>query len=698
MNLIRKFKTVSLLGLVFILAFGMIGCGDDSKSTAVTNPSSSNLNPTGTIQGILTDASTAQPIVGAVIDIGVSRATTSANGQFVIYNVPVTEDATVDGANGDTFSGSYEVTIDMRNVTSPVNMTSATATPRYGDFYFEDANVIFSSLNDTDANYGGDLTTYESATNHDTPVTGLVASQNFMVGKMSATLTGVVAGCATLSGGIYIPKSGNEADFYDLKEGVTVLLLATGGSSPDDTASGNSGNLVAATATDANGVFTFANIESGQTFQLIAKSADGMSDNSSGMSISAIGDGLTTSLVLEKSTAVHICTADVHGPTIIAQSVENGSDIAPSTTQAVTFTFSEAVKDTAYSDVSGSPVSNLLDNIHVYWGANKAATAVAFSAAWNTAMDQLTVTFPTAGSSLYWVRIMNIGSLTDANLVAADRGVCVDDGSVPAAWNVADIGANAGTDDPTVYFTTYAGRTVTAPSAVSLVNATTINFNTAPILDWNKVPGAKGYNVYRMAREIWSDGSTIDDYKVFAGTTTVSAFTDAALSFVENNEVQLVYFYTVTTLNSDDVESAESTVEVNAVDVVGPSITNGDTTGAEAAFLASAPIPTALGESATANFVLTFGEPLDEASAETLSNYSVGKIFGAAATDVAPVISNPVYNETAYTVTLTLTITRASGADTFTDDFYISTTVTDVAGNTAASTGDLWDYNAGAAQ
>jgi hypothetical protein len=148
----------------------------------------------------------------------------------------------------------------MRNVTSPVNMTSAATTVRYGDFYFEEAEVIFSSLNDTDTDYSGNIDTYESDTNHDTPVTGIVATVDFCVGKMSATLTGVVAGC-----------SSNDADFFTLKDGVTVLLLAASSSGPDDTASGNTGNLVAATTTDANGAFTFANIESGQAFTLIAK-------------------------------------------------------------------------------------------------------------------------------------------------------------------------------------------------------------------------------------------------------------------------------------------------------------------------------------------------------------------------------------------------------------------------------------------
>ena len=61
MKLIRKFKTISLLGLVFILAFGMIGCGDDSNSSNVTNPNPNPLTPTGNIQGVLTDASTAEP-------------------------------------------------------------------------------------------------------------------------------------------------------------------------------------------------------------------------------------------------------------------------------------------------------------------------------------------------------------------------------------------------------------------------------------------------------------------------------------------------------------------------------------------------------------------------------------------------------------------------------------------------------------
>jgi len=681
MKLIRKFKTISLLGLVFILAFGMIGCGDDSNTSAVTNPNPNTLNPTGTIQGILTDACTAEPIVNAVIDIGLSRATTTSTGQFVIHNVPVTSQTTVSGS----FSGTYQVTIDMRNVTSPVKMTHADTTVKYGDFYFTTANVLFSSLDDTNgSNAGGG-----SGSNHDTPVTGIVASKSLQVGKMATTITGVVAGC---------DSSGFAADFYALKEGATVLLLSNSGSSADDTASGNSGNLVASAMTDANGAFTFANVEAGQSFILKAISADGMAEDTS--SFSTLCDNLTTSLVLQKSSALHLCTTDIHGPDIIAQSVENGADVGISDTQAVTFTFSEAVKSTAYTSLAVSAVGNLLEDIDVKWEDNKLITGgtqnnVPFTAAWNTEMTQLAVTFKTVSSGRYWVRIKNISAnLTDANMLSAGSGICTDDDDVPAAWAVTGDADGATDDDPTVYFTTSGGLAVTAP-IIAITNATNINWNSAVLLDWLGVSGAKGYNVYRTKTEVWSTGSVSDEFVLLTSTPiTTAGYSDTpGATFVENGITKLTYTYTVTAVNSDNEESADSNAVV-ASDVIGPQISTLALKAGETLVF-----PGTDGLSDTAVYILTFNEPVDEASVEA-ATLSIIDDAGAIS-DARPVVTGAPVMASPTTVEITLTLTNPTGAgDTYSGLWSLASSdnVLDVAGNNIDSDYDLIHNTGGAVE
>src|SRR3990170_4418367 len=126
------------------VVYAMTGCSKEYNST--DNPNPAELTPTGTIQGYLNDAVTQQPIVGAVIDIGVGKATTSETGQFTIRDVPATSSS---GDGIPVVTGSYMATIDLRKVTSPVTMTSATATPRYPDFAYNSFTVTYTSLNDT---------------------------------------------------------------------------------------------------------------------------------------------------------------------------------------------------------------------------------------------------------------------------------------------------------------------------------------------------------------------------------------------------------------------------------------------------------------------------------------------------------------------------------------------------------------------
>ncbi|MFO7560904.1 MAG: hypothetical protein R6X10_18910 [Desulfobacterales bacterium] len=661
MKLIRKFKTVSLLGLVLILAFGIVGCGDDSTTTAVTNPNPNPLVPTGHIQGLLRDASTLEPVVNAVVDIGVARAVTSATGQFVLYNVPVTRTGDCDTCS----TGYYNATIDMRNVVSPVKMNDPNATAKYGDFYFKTAMAYFSTLDDTNAdNAGGG-----SGSNHDTPVTGLVANVDFKVGQMSATLTGVVAGC---------DEPGFEDDFFTpVGAGYTVLL--TPYNDDGDTASGYDYNIAGSTVTDANGAFTFANIEAGQDWTVLAKSPDGTMRDS--VHVDGIGHMMTETLSIKADTALHVCSSDVLGPTIIAVSPEPGSDLAPGT-QEVIFTFNEPIRQTPATSTDPSGFDNLFDHLNVIFVGNK-ADLIAYSAAWNAAFTQLTVTFKTAASGKYAVRIRNIGDwFTDENLLPADRGVCPDDSVAAAALGLVP---NAGDDDPAIYFTTNGGLDVAAPQIV-IANAVSIDYNsTAVVLDWLPVSGAVEYYVWRTTTV---DG--VDGQAIFLDGTTSSLYLDDTVSFVDG-ELPVTYTYTVTAVNSDTVQSDESN-EVVAADVNGPLITNYVISGVLA-------LP-ADGESQTETITFTFSEPMDEAAVEALASWILAKTDNGTADDIIPVIDS-VLQTTATEVQLTVTLENPEGgAETYSGFWYLGATsaVTDVAGNAVDQDADVWNNEALAIQ
>jgi len=146
-----------------------MGCSDDTNNSSVTNPNPKNFNPKGYIQGKVVDSCTLQPIVGAVIDIGVAKATTDANGQYMMANVPATTyyDHTIGGEidveldwnlnDGQTpgppgglvlseadvdvllagetsgWLGAYSATIDMTKAKVVVDVNSATASSGYMD-------------------------------------------------------------------------------------------------------------------------------------------------------------------------------------------------------------------------------------------------------------------------------------------------------------------------------------------------------------------------------------------------------------------------------------------------------------------------------------------------------------------------------------------------------------------------------------
>jgi hypothetical protein len=91
--------------------------------------------PIGNLQGKVYDRCTNQPIVGAVIDIGVNKAVTDVNGQYIMSNVPTTSY----DKNTGRYKGNYEAVVDMTKARiAGIKVTG------YKDKYNFNINVTFS--------------------------------------------------------------------------------------------------------------------------------------------------------------------------------------------------------------------------------------------------------------------------------------------------------------------------------------------------------------------------------------------------------------------------------------------------------------------------------------------------------------------------------------------------------------------------
>ena len=681
-------KLITSMGRLWILGFvlmtssvmlTMTGCSDDA-STSLTNPTANSFEPTGTIQGIVRDSVTLEPIAGAKVSIGVQTATTDAYGQYVLSDVPATSDA-LNGSIADI----YRMTVDLRSVTSPVAMTTATTTPRYPDFVYHDVELKYTSMNDSTPCPDFDPTDSEStdsndalttcgtnATNHDTPVEGMVASVTTAVGKLDADITGVVAGC---------DSAGFEDEFFTpVVAGYIVKLYSDDleGETDGNSSSGQDGHLIGQTTTDATGSFSFSNVEANLDVTITAESSDGTKVDSIANTTPA--DGETLALTVQKSTALHVCPNDAHGPEIVSISPETGSDQTPGST-SVAITFSEAVKDTPTASTDASSVGNLYDDIEVNFEGNKAGN-VSYSLAWNTARTILTATFTTGASSLYTVRIKDIDSrFTDDNGVAAAMGICDDDTSVPAAYGVV---VDAGTTDCTVYFTTGGGTTPGTPT-VTLVNSASLDEvgTVDMVLDWAPVSGAKSYKVYCRSIQVWDASTSANGNYDLYSTVTTSSETVVIASYVENGEIELRDECYVTGISSDLVEGTGSATVIGqdilgplmvAASLVGPTDTNGDGT--------------------CETLAVTFNEALDEAVAETIgtSTYTYNLGTTEAASTAA---TSAVYNPAGPSVTMTFAERICAQFTNDVDETLTVTGVTDVGGNTIRTTGDVYTQQTG---
>lgn len=601
--------------LYFLLAAAMLatfGCsGDDGSNFAysITNPNPDALSPKGTVQGVLKDACTNEPIVGAVIDIGVAKATTNEAGQYVMHNVPATSFvATEDDGRRSGFRGEYSATIDLRKAKNVLN-----ASAQYPAFSYDEVEVIFSSLNDTE----GDEDGAGSGSNHDTPVVNLGNGDfDFSIGQVKTAISGIAV----------------TADLKPVPDGYTVKLFSLGSSWDGNTSTGNFLHLIATTTT-VNGKFTFSGLEAKQFFGISVVDTDTDVPTMWGIGVKATKCAGTTWFGVQDGEPIIVGSTDDMCPFITSSSPANGADLDPTVEGGinVTFTFSEPIKANVHNTDRGltpSDLSGLYQDVYVEYLGNKQmvmAGNIAHSLSWNADMTVLTVNIPVVGAaSAYRVTLTNgHGTLKDAvgnSLAAGLYDYC---GSFSSL---------------TKSFTTYGAAAAGQPT-LTVLNATTLDYNTPIQLTWQEVAGAKYYKLYCATNQVW--GSTVNEHP-FAQVggniygTTATIFPTVPYQFVENLSIKLEKECYLVGVDADNLEGPAS-ASVTAEDVVAPQITGTN-------------LATQIGLQAD-NFWVSFSEPMVKSQVENVANWTLNPdaFIGTAVT-----VTSVVYDEDAFVAYVTL--------------------------------------------
>jgi len=648
MRYFGRLKNAFAFAAVLILGGALVGCNiEEASKSANTNPE--ELKPKGNLIITYTDSTTGEPIVGAIIDLGLKTATTNKRGVATFKNIP----ATTDASGSSTVDGAYSAIVDFSRVTSPINMRDRNATVKYPMSEQKIAiTVEYATLEDAstppdDANINDGSVT--NASNHDTPVTGLVGSKNWTVGKLSTSVSGEIRDQKTNA-------LVTEAYIVKLWSGAGQTTLAQ-------------------SLSTSNGAFSFSKVQAGVTINVTAENVTNTMRGTSGTFTSA-EDGRAISLAVGGQVQpILVNERDLAAPWITKVSFsdgtntfENGADIGTASTVDVMFDFSEAMAANFYNMstaiVDGSGVVTIGDNIDVRFTGSKADN-VAHSLSWNTEMTQLMVTIPNlAASATYEVKILAAAS-------AADRLTDVND--EPLDINLSD--GNDGTDI-VASFSTSGGATLAAHTDLAMVTANVDSGTGTVTLDWNWQAGAAGYNVYRSTTE--GSGSTAfnaGSFDLLVADHNVSNYDDTTVGFI-TGELPVSYSYVIRAVNSDGVESANSNA-VSAADVTNVRLT------AVAAF------SDADSDGNCETTTLTFGEAVSEAAAEA-GTYSYR--MGAIQANATKVATSAVLKTL---TTVELTFPDDSACADFTDDVDDSedltvSGITDLAGNAIDNAGNVW--------
>jgi len=638
--------------LLAIVTLASFGCTGDSSTfmSSIGTPNPNKFQPKGTVTGVLVDACTNDPIANADVYIMDRKATTNSVGMFTIKNVPANTSVGNETANSGLLpvgSGTsllsnglatwdtYNVVIDMTRLNAQRAKDNLTV---YPNIAYHTVKVSYTSLGETDGEEG-------TATNHDTPVDGFVANIKPMVGKLAANINVQVV---------------NGIDATPLN-GASVQLISLSpidGLSDPNNFTGDLVNTIStkttATVGGTVGVASFTNIESKHFYYAKVTYNDAVTKHvfTGHQIVWAECDGTTTNFFLAgPNPAIPVYDAadnvDTVAPFVQSVIPANLSDIAPSGTTQVVFTFSEVLKADAYllaTTESTSASGGIFKDVAVNYTGPKAGN-VPYTMAWDstTSPKVLTITLATAASSKYTVSVAG------------------------ALANIKDLNGNTAVASAaaTTNFTTSGGLNVDAP-VISRVG-------TSNTISWLPVTNAYAYRVY-MAQN--RDGVT-GAYTFVAET----GFTTYDLGFLPWNdgETKLSYSVYVVTINTDNAESVASNLQLI------------DDKTAPSAFINPASVnPTgAYGANEAKSFTLIvdFNEVMDKATVLTLGNWTAvmtvsgGGPISFAATGVT--VTYPTNFSTR--VTISYTLTNGATAQNLTG-IQFSTTAKDLNGNTTSPT------------
>ncbi|MEI6208414.1 MAG: hypothetical protein WCP20_16680 [Desulfuromonadales bacterium] len=521
MNMLKKLK-LRILGAIVLVPLAILsGCTGDTNTT--NTPTATDV-----VAGVLRDAQTGAPIVGAVIKSGWSSATTDATGNWNLGSPAIATNVTNGVPQG------YAVSIDTRGVTAPINI-AAQATKAATNY----PNIVYRNVSAS------------------TP--GAIAGVNVLtVGQQVVTIKGLVTlattDAATTGGTVELYYTETQANNNFGIGATTVNTVAL------------NGFVYKSSAIGADGTFTFTNCEYGANYTAAAANTAGtlygsaIVANNGQMVANLIANvnikiGTTdqqTQQIATVAATVGTAAATVTGAssTGVAAVPTFGtatSELNPGTT-TVTYTFTKnfSAANLAYLATSQAG-GQFYNDLYVQY-ASKAGN-VPYSVA--TTANTIAITFETATSGIYAVDLC----------VAAGKLGLVNTGVAPA-----NLYARA-----RVVFSTTGGDSILAVGALRLysINSATPTFT----YDWAPVTGAKKYNVYAQAVQTFLDGTSNVHTWVLApaGTVITANYTFSPAAFIaaswgptlpidvfyETDGVRLSYNLKVRAVNSDGLEAAD---------------------------------------------------------------------------------------------------------------------------------------------
>ena len=603
-----------ILKIYIACIFAMLAGCKQNSSTPIEPASLVTYQPKGTITGLIVNRITNTPVKGAVISVGydggVQSVTSDAAGAYSFANVPVGQYQIVNGTA--VFSGTYTLTVSL----VAYNASQTDTTKRYRNYYYDNVTITFTSLASSDS------LSILGGTN---AVTDMVGSALLQISYLNTTVAGQVV-------------DQNQQPVAN----ATVMLY-------DATVVPNV--LIGQTTTSASGAYLFSAVDNGLTVVLKSRSSDGSLQGTSAaftLPANTLSDSLRSQVTAER---LMLTPADNVNPFVIGLTPENNSDVSPSNLQVV-YTFSEPIKQKAFTRTDLPLGSNtIIDDIKItYLGLKKTATAITFSAQWNSNFTQLTITPQgIVGSAKYSVDLTAAfasGQLTDnANLAV------VNNPNITGDFEVLQFTTNGASPVP-------ASPVLTRRFIAGLFG--NLDFGGGTVgLEWNYDPNARSYNIY------WSvDGGSFqllqaDFYDVqFSANTGSLVYPSGATNPLRGSSVQ----YLVRGVSKDLVEGASSNI-ITVTDAVKPQL------------LASSGVAAAGGTNSW-TYTLRFTEPLTISTAEAIGNYS----FANTSTVVFTVNNANYLGNVAgvYVVQLSVTSSAALPVGYI---LVVSSNVTDLAGN-----------------